>query len=125
MQGGLPSQDVLSYTLRWCKGNRGFNTRQANNLTGKIIPVANALTCAMVQAILVCNAKLQDFMCQVNRICWIATLVIDDLKLADLLAGINDCLNKVFAIVAVKSCCADDEMTVAEHLYIFFAHQLR
>ena len=61
---------------------------------------------------------------QVHRVGGVAALVVDHLQLAEFLAGIDDGLDKVLAVVAVQPCRAHDEVAVAELLHILFAHEL-
>ena len=105
-----------------CHG--GVHTGQADDLGSEIIPGADALAGAVVQAVLVGDAELQDLVGQVHRVGGVAALVVDHFQLAELSARVHDGLDEVLAVVAVQPGRADDEVAVAELLHILLAHEL-
>ena len=70
-------------------GHRGIHTRQADDLGSKIVPGADALTGAVIQAVLMGHAELQQLVGQVNRVGGVAALVVDNFQLAEFLFGCN------------------------------------
>ncbi len=105
-------------------GNDGIHTGQADDLGGKIVPGADPFASAVIQAVFVGHAQVQDLVGQVHCIGGVAQLIVDNFQLAELFAGVDDGLDEVFAVVAVQPRSAHDEVTVAELPDIVFAHEL-
>ena len=105
-------------------GHGGVHAGQTDDLGGKIIPRADALAGAVVEAVFVGHAELQNFVGQIDGVGRVAALVVDDLQLAELLARVHDGLDEILAVVAVEPRGAHNEVAVAELLDVLLAHEL-
>ena len=61
---------------------------------------------------------------QIHRVGGVAALIVDHFQLAELLAGVDNGLDEVLAVVAVQPCRTHDEVAVAELLHIVLTHEL-
>src|SRR5699024_4847900 len=123
--GAVGAAGVLGLVLFAGAGrDRGVHPGQPDDLAGKVVPGADALAGAVVQAVLMGDAQLQNLVGQVHRVGGVAQLVVDHLQPAVLFARAGDGLDKVFAVVAVQPGGADDEVPVAEPLDVLLPHQL-
>ena len=122
--GGRRCPGALPCTPRWCRGQGSVHTGKADDLGSKIVPGADALAGAVVQAVLVGHAQLQDLVGEVAALVGLPHWSLTTSSLPNFLPAFTMVLTKFFAVVAVQPRGAHDKVAVAELLHILFAHEL-